>query len=102
MASTGVVYSGVVIPTKSFIAGIKHVEPVPGYYIFFTANLFDNDLKEQLDSENLNTIAVCCLYNVGCMAFDSKYKAEEVFKKLSYLKGITMDEWYRPYVSVLK
>ena len=92
--TTNMVYSGKVIPKQAFEEGVKHVKPVSGYYIFFTADLLNDDLKGKVDSGTPNKIEMCCFHNVGYLAFGAEDEAVEALKKLEYLKWLTMDDWY--------
>ena len=55
--ATTTIYSGEVIPNQAFSTDL-HVKPVFGYYFCFTADLLHADVKEKVDAETLNKIAL--------------------------------------------
>ena len=92
------IYSVQLIPKQAFAPGVKHVKPVIGYSVFFSADSVDpHDLEAKVDSDTANTatrIDICCFGNHGYLAFGAESEAEDAMKKLTYLKSITIDEWY--------
>ena len=98
--TTTTVYSGEVIPKQAFSKDL-HVKPVLGYYIFFTADPLDDDLKGKVDSETPNKIAMCCFHNVGYLVFGTENEAMEALKELQDLKWLTMDDWYGSQTLIL-
>ncbi|KAF8445482.1 hypothetical protein BGX38DRAFT_669584 [Terfezia claveryi] len=92
--ATTTVYSGEVIPNQAFSKDL-HVKPVLGYYIFFTAESLDDDLKGKVESETPKKIAMSCLHNVGYLIFSTENEALEALKELKNLKWLSMDDWKR-------
>jgi len=92
--TTTTVYSGEVIPKQAFSRDLLHVKPVLGYYIFFTADLLNDDLKGKIDSETSNKLAMCCFHNVGYLVFGTENEAMEALKELRNLKWLTRGDWY--------